>query len=62
MTIAQYVPQWLRVRFQKPAPQKAAPINKKEKQMLPTLPKAERPPNRFQDDDSPPGYRVLWRF
>src|SRR5947208_1739833 len=28
MTLAQYVPQWLRLRFQKPAPQNAEPINK----------------------------------
>jgi hypothetical protein len=62
MTITQYVPQWLRVRFQKPAPQKAQPINKKEKQILPTLPKAPSPPVKLQDDDSPPGFRIQWRL
>src|SRR5438045_2454922 len=62
MTIAQYLPRWLRIRPQKTVPQNPKTINKKEKQILPTLPKAERRPNRFQDDDSPPGFRILWRL
>jgi hypothetical protein len=62
MTIAQYVPQWLRNRLQKPAPPKLKTVNKKDRQVLPTLPKPERLPPRFQDDDSPPGYRIVWRM
>jgi hypothetical protein len=62
MTIAQYLPQWLQSRLRKPAPQKVASLSKKDRQALPTLPKPQRPPIRFQDDDSPPGYRINWRM
>ena len=62
MTINQYLPQWLRGRLEKPVPQKIKPVNKKERQLLPTLPNVERPTVRLQDDDSPPGYRVVWRL
>jgi hypothetical protein len=62
MTLTQYVPQWLRSRLQKPASQELKTVNKKDRQVLPTLPKSERPPTRFQDDDSPPGYRIVWRM
>lgn len=61
MTIAPYLLQWLRSRLRKPALQKAATIGKKDRQVLPTVPKPERPPIRWQDDDSPPGHRILWR-
>ena len=59
MTITQYVPRWLRVRLRKPAPQITKPINKKERQILPTLPRTDSV--RLQDDNSPPGYRIQWR-
>ena len=62
MTITQYIPQWLRSRLQKPTPQKTRVLSKKDRQILPTLPKVERPPIRLQDDDSPPGYRIYWRM
>ena len=62
MIIAQYIPQWLRSRLQKPAPQKARVRTKKERQILPTMPNLKRPPIRLQDDDSPPGYRIQWRL
>ncbi len=59
-TIVQFVPKWLRVRLQKPAPQKPTLVNKKKRQLLPTL-----NPTRsviFSQDDSPAGYRVLWKL
>lgn len=61
MTLTQYLPQWLRRRSQKPAQPKASILNKKDRQVIPTLPQSARPPARFQDDDSPPGYRINWR-
>ena len=62
MTIAQYFPQWLRSRLQKPAPQSVSARSKKQRQILPTLPNPKRRSIRFQDDGSPPGYRILWRL
>ena len=61
MTIIQHIPQWLRSRWQKPAPQKARIPSKKDWQILPTLAKTQRPPVRLQDDDSPPEYPLYWR-
>jgi hypothetical protein len=62
MTITQYLPQWLRSRLQKPIPQKPTTANKKDRQVLATMPKPERPPIRMQDDDSPAGHRIQWRL
>jgi hypothetical protein len=62
MTISQYLPRWLRSRLQQPAPQKIRTLSKKDRQVLPTLPNVKRPAVRFQDDDSPPGYRIQWRL
>jgi hypothetical protein len=59
-TIVQYLPRWLRSRQQKPAPQKATTINKKKRQILPTLPK-QNPSGSFSQDGSLAGYRVLWQ-
>jgi len=60
-TIVQFVPKWLRARLQQPAPQKPTIINKKKRQLLPTLPNQTRSAI-FSQDDSPAGYRVLWRL
>ena len=60
-TIVQYVPKWLRVRLQKPTQPKPKTISKKDRQVLPTLPKQTRSVI-FSQDDSPAGYRVLWRL
>ena len=60
-TIVQYVPKWLRARLQKPTPQKPVIVNKKKRQLLPTLPSQARS-MIFSQDDSPAGYRVLWRL
>ena len=62
MTIAQYLPQWLWSRVQKPDPQKARILSKKDRQILPTLPTPQRHPMRSQDDDGPPGYPIYWRM
>jgi hypothetical protein len=62
MTIAQYLPQWLWSRWQKPAPQKARILSKKDWQILPTLPRPQRPATRFEDDAGPPGYPIYWRM
>ncbi len=60
-TIVQFVPKWLRARLQRPAPQYPAVVNKKKRQLLPTLPGQTRSVI-FSQDDSPAGYRVLWRL
>ena len=62
MNLAQYIPQWLRSRLQKPAPQSVRNLSKKDLQILPTVPKAKHPSILFQQDASPAGYRVLWRI
>jgi hypothetical protein len=60
-TIVQFLPKWLRARLQKPTPQKPTTVNKKQRQLLPTLPSQARSA-AFSQDDSPAGYRVLWRM
>jgi hypothetical protein len=61
-SIVQFIPQWLRARWQRPSPRQTTNVNKKDRQVLPTLPKQKRPPIPWQDDSSPAGYRVLWRL
>jgi hypothetical protein len=61
-TIVQFIPRLLRSRLQRPALRQSETINKKHRQVLPTLPKQEHPPIPWQDDNSPAGYRVLWRL
>jgi len=60
-TIVQYVPKWLRVRLQKPTPPKPKTISKKDRQVLPTLTN-QTPSVILSEDDSPAGYRALWRL
>jgi hypothetical protein len=50
MTIVQFVPKWMRVRLQKPTQPKPKTVNKKERQVLPTLPNTKRPSILFQED------------
>lgn len=61
-TIVRLIPQWLRSRWERPVPQPPVSANKKDRQVLPALPQQEPPPVRWQDDDSPPGHRLLWRL
>lgn len=60
-TLVQFVPKWLRVRLQKPTPPKPKTVSKKDRQILPTLPKQPRSVI-FAEDDSSGGYRLLWRL
>jgi hypothetical protein len=60
-TLVQYVPKWLRVRLRKSSQPKPNTLNKKDRQVLPTLPKQARA-ELFSQDDSPAGFRVLWRM
>ena len=60
-TIVQFVPKWLRARLQKPTQPKSKTVSKKDRQVLPTLPNQTRSV-AFSQDDSPAGYRVLWRM
>jgi hypothetical protein len=62
MTIAQYLPRWLRNRFQKPGSQNARIPSKKDRQILPTVPKPQPPPSPPQDDDGPLRFRIYWRM
>ena len=62
MTIAQYLPQWLWSRWQKPAPQKARILSKKDRQVLSTVQKAPHPPVQVEDDFGPARFRIYWRM
>ncbi len=62
MTIAQYLPQWLRSRLHKPSPRKVEVRSKKDRQALPTLPKPPRPPSQLDADGAPLRFRVYWRM
>ena len=57
-TIVQFVPKWLRVRLQKPAQPKSKTLNKKDRQVLPTLPNANRPSNLFSADEKQAVHRL----
>jgi hypothetical protein len=60
-TIAKYLPKWLRARPKKPIQPKSRTVSKKDRQVLPTLPNQSRSVV-FSQDDSPAGYRLLWRL
>ncbi len=60
-TIVQFVPKWLRGRLQKPTQPKPKTVSKKDRQVLPTLSNQTRS-MIFSQDDSPAGYRVLWKM
>jgi len=60
-TIVQFAPKWLRARLQKPTKPKPRAVSKKDRQVLPTLPN-QMHPVIFSQDDSPAGYRVLWKM
>ena len=60
-TIVQFVPKWLRAKLQKPTQPKPKTVSKKDRQVLPILPKQSRSVI-FSQDDSPAGYRVLWKM
>jgi hypothetical protein len=62
MTIVQCIPQWLRNSWQKAAPQKPMTVAKKDRQVLPTLPKPKRPPTLWQDDAGEARFRIYWRM
>ena len=62
MTITQYLPQWLRSRWHKPAPQKLKLSNKKARQALPTLPKPPPLPAHAEDEESAARFRIYWRM
>jgi hypothetical protein len=62
MTIAQYLPQWLRSKLQKPAPPDAENLTKKNRQVLPTVSKPDHAVIRSQVDESRPAERWLWRI
>jgi len=57
-TIVQFVPKWLRVRLQKPAQPKSKTLNKKDRQVLPTLPNANRPSILFSADEKQAVHRL----
>jgi len=57
-TIVQFVPKWLRVRLKKSAQPKSKTLNKKDRQVLPTLPNANRPSILFSDGERPAGHQL----
>lgn len=62
ITLIPFIPQWLRRWRPKPVPPKSKIITKKDRQVLPTLPETTRPPKSWQEDTSPAGFRIQWRF
>jgi len=62
MTIAHYLPQWLQSRLHKSAPQKGKVVSKKDRQVLPTVPKAQTQASQLDDDGAPLRFRVYWRM
>jgi len=62
MTIAQYLPQWLRNRWRRPASWSGRVLSKKDRQVLPTVPKSPRPPSQLDDDGAPLRFRIYWRM
>jgi len=57
-TIVQFVLKWLRVRPQKPAQPKSKTINKKDRQVLPTLTNANAPSILFSPDEKQAVHRL----
>jgi hypothetical protein len=53
MTIAHYLPQWLRNRLQKSAPPIPTAASKKERQILPTLRSVKGPPISLSKSRTP---------
>jgi hypothetical protein len=62
MTIAQYLPRWLRSKLRKAAPQNVASVSKKDRQALPTVPIPEPPPKQVPDEDAALRFRIYWRM
>ncbi len=62
MTIAQYLPRWLRGRLQSTASQETKAPSKKDRQVLPTLPKPPRALTPLDDDGAPLRFRIYWRM
>jgi hypothetical protein len=62
MTIAQYLPQWLRRRWGKPPPPKARNISKKDRPALPTVPKSAGADPRADDEANIARFRIYWRM
>jgi hypothetical protein len=60
MTINLQLPKWLVRRLIRPRPGLAARAELKKRQVLPTLPISRLNTARFQDDESPPGFKVRW--
>jgi hypothetical protein len=47
--------------LRKPAPQKVTKLSEKARQVLPMLPNSKKSSTLLQDDESPAGFRILWR-
>jgi hypothetical protein len=63
MTITQYLPQWLRSRLEKPVPQERPILSKQDRQVLPALPRSERPAVVLhREGEGPAGIRALWHI
>ena len=61
-TLVQFAPKWLRSRLRKPAQPTSKTVGKKDRQILPTLPNPRRSGTASQDDQSPAGNRIMWRW
>jgi hypothetical protein len=62
MTITQYMPRWLRLKLRKATPQNVSSLSKKDRQVLPTLPKPRCFSSLFEGESGRALFRVLWRL
>ena len=63
MTIAQYLPRWLRRRSEKPALVDTGTRSKSDRQALPELPARDRAATTFPGDgEGPAGIRARWHI
>ena len=61
-TIVQFIPQWLRARWQRSTRRQITDVNKKDRQVLPTLQNPKRSPTALQDEERAALFRILWRL
>lgn len=61
MILNGFIPKWLARRLARSRSFGKVRSQMKVRQTLPTLPEGRPASKRFQDDDSPAGYRIQWR-
>ncbi len=62
MTIIEHLPQWLRSRWKRPAPQDSRTLNVKARPNPSEATKPARPANPALEKTTPLGEHLLWRL